>query len=131
MVDPAARFYRDRVIRPIGPTAHGAIDYAFLVTQLAVPRLLGLSPRARLVFGAFGVLQGTLNAITDQPLAVRRVVPFQRHGQIEKAGGPVYALLPVLAGAVTDKRDRAYWLAMGAVLVTNFNLTDYRALPQR
>ena len=117
--------------RPITPAAHGAIDYALLAAQLTVPRLLRLSDRARLVFGTFGVVQGVLNAVTDQPLAVRRIVPFALHGQIEKASAPVYALVPLLAGAASQRRDRAYWLAMGAVLVANFNLTDYQATPKR
>jgi hypothetical protein len=41
---------------------------------------------------SFGAAQGSLNARTDQPFSVRRLVPF---------------------------------LVMGAVLLTNFNLTDW------
>jgi len=115
--------------RPINPALHGAVDYGFLVTQLVVPQVLGLNGRARLLFGAFGVIQGTLNAITDQPLAIRRIVPFKVHGQIEKASGPVYVLAPLILGLAKEPRARAYWLAFGAVLVANFNLTDWTARP--
>lgn len=116
--------------RPITPAVHGAVDYGFLVSQLAVPRLLRLNRSARFLFGAFGVLQGALNACTDQPLAIKRLVPFAVHGRIEKASAPIYVLAPILAGVVKDPRARGYWLGMGAVLVANFNLTDWKATPR-
>lgn len=37
---------------------------------------------------AWGAGQGTLNALTDQPYALRRVVSFKRHGQAEAVALP-------------------------------------------
>lgn len=93
--------------------------------MLGAPRLLGLPPRARRLFAAFGLMQGTLNAITDQPLALTRRVPFRTHGLLEKANGPVYVALPALTGTSRDTRTRVFFLAMGAALVTVYNLTDW------
>ncbi len=58
--------------------------------MLTVPSLLGLDRWGAV--GKFGAAQGSLNALTDQPFSVRRLVPF---------------------------------LVMGAVLLPNFNLTDW------
>ncbi|KNC19042.1 hypothetical protein AC792_08695 [Arthrobacter sp. RIT-PI-e] len=113
--------------KPISPAMHGAIDYGFLATMLTAPSLLRLGRRARIVFALFGITQGALNALTDQPLSIKRLVSFRLHGAIEKSSGPVYLLVPVLAGIPRAPRERAFWLIMGAILVTVYNLTDWNA----
>lgn len=111
--------------RPITPRAHGLLDYALLGVWVGVPRLLKLPRRVQNVFGTMGLAQAGLNAVTDQPYALRRLVPFRVHGQIEKYAGPLYVVLPLAAGAWRDPRSRAFHLAFGAVLLTNFTLTDW------
>lgn len=112
---------------PLSPRAHSLIDYGFAAGNLLLPTMLRLRPAVVGVFAAFGVIQGTLNALTAQPYAVAKVVPFALHGSIEKASAPVYLLAPLLAGAGRHPRSRAYWLGLGAVLVAVYNLTDWSA----
>lgn len=81
------------------------------------------------VFGATGLAQAGLNAVTDQPYALRRLVPCRVHGEIEKYSGPLYVLLPLAAGAWRDRRSCACFLGFGAVLLTNFNLTNWWESP--
>lgn len=111
--------------RPISPRLHGIIDYGLLVMWAGVPRLMGLPPRVRNVFTAMGAAQVALNAVTDQPYALRRIVPFRVHGLVEKYSSPLYVVLPLMAGAWGERRSRAYFLGAGVALVTNFNLTDW------
>ena len=113
--------------KPITPKRHGAIDYGFLGIALAGPTLLGLNGTAKVIFAVLGLVQGTLNAFTDQPLALRRLVPFRVHGRLELGGVPVYFLLPVLTGAVDDSRALAFYLVAGALLLAVFVLTDWKA----
>ena len=115
--------------RPISPRLHGIIDYGLLTMWAGVPRLLKLPPRVRNIFTAMGAAQAALNAVTDQPYAVRRIVPFSVHGRIEKYSLPIYVVLPLAAGAWDDRRSRAYFLGAGAALLLNFNLTDWDASP--
>lgn len=82
--------------KPISPEAHGAIDYGFLAMNLSAPTLFGLTGAARTLPYLFGGVQGILNALTDQPLAVKRLVPFRTHGTIELASGPLFVALPWL-----------------------------------
>lgn len=117
--------------KPITPRVHGLLDYGLLATNLVAPKLLGLPPRVRAVFAAFGLIQGGLNAVTAQPLAVKKVVPFATHGLIEKSSTPLYVVAPLVAGAARDPKSRAYWIAVGAALVAVYNLTDWKALPPR
>ena len=115
--------------KPIKPGAHGAIDHGFLALNLSAPSLLGLKGTARTLAYLFGAIQGGLNALTDQPLALRRIVPFKTHGTIELSGGPLFLALPWLTGALKASKARAYFLALGAVLVTVYSLTDWDAEP--
>lgn len=113
--------------KPIGPRLHSIIDYGFAAGNLVLPGLLKLRPAVIGVFAAFGIIQGTLNTLTSQPYAVQKVVPFKLHGAIEKSSAPLYVLAPLVAGAARDRRERLYWLGLGAVLVLVYNLTDWDA----
>jgi hypothetical protein len=62
-------------------------------------------------------------------LALKRLVPFRTHGTIELSSGPLFVALPWLTGALEDPKARAYFLALGALLVTVYNLTDRDADP--
>lgn len=67
-------------MKPISPAAHGAIDYGLSIALLTAPKLLGMRDRACAVFGAIGLSQGTVNALTAQPLTVKPVIPFKTRG---------------------------------------------------
>lgn len=113
--------------KPISPMAHGAIDYGFLAVMTVGPSVLGLQGAARLIPRLLGGAQGALNAFTDQPLAVRRVVPFRTHGRLEKLGGAAFVALPLVTGALRERRARGFFGAMLALLLVNYNLTDWDA----
>lgn len=113
--------------RPISPRLHSLIDYGLASGNVLVPRLLGLTPKARSLFATFGAVQGTLNSMTVQPYAAQKVVPFALHGLIEKSSLPVYLLAPLVTGVAKERKARAYWLLLGVALVVVYNLTDWQA----
>jgi len=113
--------------KPLTPEKHAIVDYGFLAANLAVPSLIGAAPSTRALFAVFGAVQGTLNAFTDQPLSIARLVPFKVHGQVEKFSLPVFALVPLLVGVHRDRRGRWFWAASAAALLTAYNLTDWNA----
>jgi len=112
---------------PITPTLHGALDYGYAVAMVALPRLLRMDPRAQAIATAFGLAEGGLGAVTDQPLAVRRAVPFPLHGLIELALTPVVLLVAFLTGAARGGRERTFFLAAGATVAAVYALTDWTA----
>lgn len=116
--------------KPISPGLHGLIDYGFGVVSLGVPALLGLSGPARVVPAAWAVAQGTLNAFTDQPYAVARVIPFATHGRAESFGLPALAAATVASDALRQPNARLFFAGLFAALVTNYFLTDYKAAPE-
>lgn len=113
--------------KPLTPRAHSIIDYLFTAGNLTIPSIIGMSGATKALFAGFGVVQGTLNALTTQPYAARQVVPFKLHGLIEKGSLPIYIIAPILVGAAREPRARAYWIAVGLALVTVYNLTDWNA----
>ncbi|WP_210481023.1 hypothetical protein [Naasia sp. SYSU D00948] len=113
--------------RPITPQVHGLLDYGLTAANAVVPGMLNMSTKARALFRTFAVIQGGLNAVTDQPLAVQKIVPFPMHGLIDKASAPLYLLAPFLTGVIRERRARNYWLLVGVTLVTVYNLTDWSA----
>lgn len=112
---------------PLTPTAHAALDYALGATLLTAPRLLRLSRGARAYFGAFGAVAIAVNAFTDGPLGVRRVIPWRTHRTIDLASDPLYAAVPLLTGIAREPRARALWLTTTALLGAAVVLTDWDA----
>lgn len=113
--------------QPIKVAGHGAIDYRLSTVAIAGPRLLGLTGAARLIPTAFGATQGVLNALTDQPLAARRLVPFRRHGQLETMAVPAFAAAVALSGAWRGVRAGVFLSTMLASLAAVYVLTDWDA----
>ncbi len=116
-----------RMTKPITPRIHGLIDYGLLAANLVMPRLLGGSRKAQAVFGAFGAAEGSVNALTQQPLAVRKLIPFRVHRLIDLSSVPLYAVLPLATGVTKEPRIRAYWISVGVLLLAVFALTDWDA----
>lgn len=114
-------------MKPLTPTVHSALDYGVGAALLTAPHLLGLSRGARTFFGAFGAVATAVNALTDSPLGVRRVIPWRTHRAIDLASDPLYVALPLLTGIAKEPRARALWLASTALLAANVLLTDWDA----
>lgn len=115
------------ITKPIGPTAHGAIDYGFATLNALAPTLFNLKGAARSICYAFAGTQGLLNTITDHPLAVKRLVPFRLHGQLETPYVPSLLLVPWAAGALKKRKARLYFFAFFGIALANYLLTDYNA----
>jgi hypothetical protein len=113
--------------KPIGPTAHGAIDYGFVTLQTLAPGLFRLKGPARTLCYAFAATQGVINVFSDHPLAVKRVIPFRLHGQLETPFVPALLVLPWVTGALRQPNARRYFFSFFSIALANYLLTDYKA----
>ena len=113
--------------KPIGPRAHGAIDYGFVTLQALAPSLFGLTGVARLLCYVFAAKQGVLNALTDHPLGIKRIVALRVHGQLETPFVPSLILIPWATGALKQRNARYYFLSFFVIALANYLLTDYKA----
>ncbi len=74
-----------------------------------------------------GGAAGVLTALTNQPLAWKRVVPFHVHGQVDTPFVPTLLLLPWATGALKQRNARRFFASFTAVVLANYLLTDYDA----
>ncbi len=115
--------------QPIKDEAHSLIDYGFAAVSSLGPLVLGLHGPARAIPLAWGVGQGVLNAFTDQPYALRRVVSFRRHGDAEAVALPAFLATVALTRPFEQRRAKLFLGVLLTALVSNYALTDYDAAP--
>jgi hypothetical protein len=68
-----------------------------------------------------------VNALTDHPLGIKKLVPLRVHGQLETPYVPTLLALPWMTGALAQPRTRCYFLSLFAIAASNFLLSDYMA----
>ena len=95
--------------KPISPTAHGVVDYAFVAAGVTIPRLLGWDDASRrasdLVAGA--TLVSSL--MTDYRLGLFRVLPMKGHLALDAVQT---AVLTGAAKRAESEQGRAGLVAM-------------------
>lgn len=113
--------------KPINAENHALIDYVFTGVQFVGPLALGLSDEASKTYQALGTGFLAVNALTDTPLGVKRMIPFENH---EKADIGFLAGLSILTFSKPireDKKALCFHLGMLTMAAANYFLTDYRS----
>jgi len=111
--------------KPIGPKAHGAIDYGFVTLQTLAPILFNLTGPARTLCYAFASTQGLINTFTDHPLGLKPLILLRVHGQLETPFVPALILLPWVTGALKQRNARYYFFSFFGIALANYLLSDY------
>ena len=96
-------------MKPVDATLHGVVDYqagALLMTVL--PTLTGIegTPAARQIRTA-GAIHAGYSTITDYPLGVVKVLPFQAHLALDAFGAVALVATPFLTGQW--RHGRRHW----------------------
>ena len=102
------------------------IDYGSVAMMLAAPKLLGLQGPARTLSYAFAGSYLLLSALTDDPLGLKKMVPFPTHGKVELASAPALVGLPWMMGAMRDPKARMYFLGLLGTVAAVYSLTDWQ-----
>ncbi|WP_261665090.1 hypothetical protein [Deinococcus sp. Marseille-Q6407] len=114
--------------RGLTPRAHGVVDYLACAGMFFLPGALGLPKKTQRASQGAALAYLGVAALTDYPLALRRVILFQVHGRTELLSVPLLALMPRLLDAETD-RETQYWRALAALVSTAYLSTDWKADP--
>src|SRR3954451_24378928 len=96
-----------RMPRPVDATLHGVVDYSagtFLLT--AFPRLAGIegTQSARQIRTAAAIHAG-YSTLTDYPLGVVKLLPFQAHLAMDAIGALALGATPSVTGQYKKGRD--------------------------
>jgi hypothetical protein len=113
--------------KPIDAALHGATDYtAGALLTTVFPRLAGIqgTPSARQVRLA-GAIHAGYSTVTDYPLGVAKLLPYQAHLALDAIGALALAATPFVTGQF--KRGTKYWAPhVGVALfeLSSLALTD-------
>ncbi len=96
--------------RPVDATLHGVVDYtagAFLMT--AFPKVAGIEgTRAASQIRRAGAIHAGYSTLTDYPLGVVKVLPFQAHLALDAVGAVALAATPFVTGQF--RKGRRHWI---------------------
>lgn len=115
--------------KPITPTTHAIIDYAFGAIQIAAPAILGLEPKSVKTYAQLGTGLLAVTSATDTPITVQPAISMETHKKIDTALLVVQALMIVSPMIRKSKKTLIFHLGFMALAVANYMLTDYRTDP--
>ena len=115
--------------KPITPTLHGIIDYAFAATLLLAPRLLGLNKKASRLYKLLALEVITYSALTNYPAGVTPVISYDMHRKIDGVN-----IAGLVAGTMCkdikkEKAALAFHIGMTTLAIGSVLLTDWDADP--
>ena len=114
-------------MKVLSPVAHGVIDIAFITVLAMAPIVLDLVP---VVDTACYVMAGgylLLTLMTDFRYGLFRVVPYPVHGWLDLLTGIALLIAPFVLDFEAGSAERNLCLALGAVSVITWFLTDWKA----
>jgi hypothetical protein len=94
--------------RPVDAVLHGVLDYNAGATLTTIfPRLAGISgTRAARQIRVAGAIHAGYSTLTDYPLGVVKVIPFQVHLMMDAIGAIALAATPFITGQYKEGRDQ-------------------------
>lgn len=109
----------------ISPKMHGLIDYALVGSLLTLPSLLGFNSQVKKIYTAEAIALLTYVTLTDQPAAIKPVIPFPVHGKIDPFNVGQFALQTFLKPFRKDKQAQLFNIAFTAIAGITVLLTDW------
>ncbi len=110
-------------MKKLTATQQGYLDYATVLLFLAAPSVLGLVGMAGIFAYVLAVIHLTLTLLTDFPLSVYKLIPFQIHGWIERGVGPMLILVPFVFGFTGTASG--FYVTVGIVIIVVGLMTNY------
>jgi hypothetical protein len=110
-------------MKKLTPTQHGYLDYVTVLLFLAAPSVLGLTGMAGTFSYVLAVIHLAVTLLTDFPLSVYKLIPFEIHGWIERGVGPALILVPFVFGFTGTASG--FYVVVGIVIIVVGLMTDY------
>ena len=110
---------------PISPKLHAIIDYGLVASLFTLPTVFGFSKKVRGLYAAEATALLVYVALTDQPLALKPLIPFPTHGKIDPFNVANFALHSVLKPFRKDGRAQLFNALFTAVAGVTVALTNW------
>jgi len=114
--------------RSISALTHGIIDYLMVIILVIGPGVAGFRGRQAALCYVLAAVHFALTFFTRFPLGVLKQVGFPIHGAIELMVGFLMIVFPWIASFARGVLSRNFFIAIGALIVLIWFLTDYRGL---
>ena len=114
--------------RSLSAFTHGVIDYLMVILLAIGPGVAGFHGRQAAICYVLAVVHFALTILTRFPLGVLKHVGFPMHGAIEFIVGIFMIVLPWIASFARGVLSRNFFMAIGALILLIWFLTDYRGL---
>jgi len=114
--------------RSIGSVVHGVIDYLLVLILAIGPGVSGFRGKQAMFCYGLAVIHFLLTVFTRFPLGVSKHVRFPVHGALEFIIGALMVVGPWLIGFSRGVLSRNFFMAIGALILLIWFLTDYRGL---
>ena len=99
--------------RPLSRRQHALADFGFAAVEIALPFVLGASPKARRLLVGSGLNAALLGAITKHELALVKLVPMRAHLALDGVFAATFLAAPLLLDE-DDATTRVAVAALGA-----------------
>jgi hypothetical protein len=111
--------------RIISPKGHAIVDYITVGSFLMSAGFFwGQNKRAALAALIAGGSELALSLLTDYPGGVKRVISFQKHGEIDLGLAAMTATMPEFL-AFNNDQEKKLFLAHGALITAVTELTQF------
>lgn len=111
--------------KPISPKLHALIDYALVGSLFTLPSVLGFNQDVKKIYTAEALALLVYVALTDHPVAVKPLIPFPTHGQIDPFNVAQFALQSGLKAFRRDKKALFFNIGFTALAGITVLLTDW------
>ena len=111
--------------KPISPKQHALIDYALVGCLFTLPSLLGFNKTVKKIYTAEALTLLAYITLTDQPIAVKPLIPFPIHGKIDPFNVAQFALQTGLNAFQRDKKALIFNISFTALAGITVLLTDW------
>lgn len=111
--------------KPISPKLHSLIDYALASSLLTLPSLLDFNKDVKKIYAAEAAVLLVYIALTDQPVALKPLIPFPTHGKIDPFNIAQFALQTGFKAFRNDRRAQVFNIGFTALAGLTVLLTDW------
>ena len=112
--------------RSIGPLMHGVLDYLTVVLLAMGPSIAGFRGRQATICFVLAAIHLVMTVFTRFPLGISKHIRLPIHGAIEFVVGALMIFLPWIASFSRGVLSRNFFMAIGALILVIWFLTDYR-----
>ena len=112
--------------KPISPELHSLIDYALVGSLLTLPSVLVFNQTVKKIYTTEALALLVYVALTDQPVALKPLIPFPIHGKIDPFNIAQFALQTGLKAFRRERKALMFNIGFTAIAGLTVWLTDWK-----